>query len=322
MQKLLKKMAIFLALAIIATCLVGCETSKTDGKIKIGIIEGSNASAFTELTEGFKEEMAKSGFDVEYIVKNGSGDTNLLASIAQQMLSEKVDVIFTEGTLASQITNTVVNGEIPIVFGGMTSPVDAGVVVDFENSTKLNITGVTDFTTGEGDLELIEEYLPNVRKVGTVYSSTEINMVVQYGTIQDVLEKAGYIFKPTVINNSSEISLALDKALADSDVLIVYEDTTVGPAADLIAERALAKGIPIIGSGIGQFESGFLMGRLIQYRHIGRVAAQKAIQILEGTKAYDVPLENAPLGDLYVNKTTANKLGLDINMFKDAIFVE
>jgi len=322
MQKLLKTTALFLVVAMIAISLVGCDTSKTNGKIKIGIIEGSNASAFTELTEGFKEEMAKSDFDVEYIVKNGSGDTNLLASIAQQMLSVKVDIVFTEGTLASQITNTVVNGEIPIVFGGMTSPVDAGVVVDFENSTKLNITGVTDFTTGEGDLELIKEYLPTVKKVGTVYSSTEINMVVQYRTIQDVLEKAGYTFTPTVINNSSEISLALDKALVDNDVLIVYEDTTVGPAADLIAEKALAKSTPVIGSGVGQFESGFLMGRLIQYRYIGRVAAQKAIHILEGKKAYDVPLENAPLGDLYVNKTTANKLGIDVNIFKDATFVE
>jgi len=321
MQKLFKTMAFVLVAVVIGISLIGCEPGKT-GKIRIGIIEGSNASAFTELTEGFKEEVGKSQLDVEFVVENGSGDTNLLTSIAQKMLSDNVDLIFTEGTLASQVTSTVVNDEIPIVFGGMTSPVDAGVVVDFENSTKLNITGCTDFTTGEGDLELLKEYLPNAKKVGTVYSSTEINMVVQYKTIQNVLENAGYIFNPTVISNSSEISLAVDRALADNDALIVYEDTIVGPACSLIAEKAIAKGVPVIGSGIGQFEAGFLMGRLIQYRYIGRVAAQKAVQILGGKKAYEVPLENAPLGDLYVNKTTANKLGIDVNIFKDATFVE
>ena len=319
MKKIISIIAI---LGVSLFLLAGCGTKEENRKIRIGIIEGSNASAFDELTAGFKEEMAKSGLDIEYIVENGSGDTVLLTSIAQKMLSQKVDLIFTEGTLASQTVNTVVNGEIPIIFGGMTSPVDAGVVDDFENSTKLNITGVTDFTTGEGDLELLKAYLPNVTKVGTVYSSTEINMVVQYKEIQNVLEKAGYKFTPTVISNSSEISQALDKALADNDALIIYEDTTVGPAVNLIVEKAAEKGIPVIGSGIGQFEGGFLMGRLIQYRYIGRVAGEKAIQILEGKKAYEVPLENAPLGDLYVNKTTATKLGIDLNLFEGATVVE
>ncbi|MDR1090130.1 MAG: hypothetical protein LBL79_03565, partial [Prevotella sp.] len=213
--------------------------------------------------------------------------------------------------------------QIPIVAAPLSDFVAGGIFVDKENSSKENITGLTDVEDLDGIIDFIKEIAPDATSVGMIYSSKEANAVYIYDNLfKNKLIERGLTPKAVVISESSEIPLALDKVLSDCDILASFYTPTVSPANDLIVSKALEKGKSVVGSTKESVEQGFLGAVTLSYYDVGRTAGEKAIEILNGAKASDIPVENAKGSGLAINRTTAERLNIDISKFEDATFVE
>lgn len=322
MKKYIKIFGIILIIVIAALAFTGC-SSKDKNKIKIGIIQNAATDEMLAIIDGFKEEMNNSGLNYEIDIQNASGDTNIANSIARNMVDHNYDLIFSMGTLITQGAVTAVENKIPIVAAPLSDFVAGGIFTDKQNSSKENVTGVTDVEDLDGIISFIKEVAPNAKNIGMVYSSKEANAVYIYDELlKNKLTEQGLTPKAVVISESNEVPLAIDKAMKECDVFVSFFTPTVSPYNDLIVSKAMEAGIPVIGSTKESVEQGFLGAVTLSYYEVGKTSAQKAIQILKGANACDISVENAKGLGIVLNKTTAEKLNIDISKFKDATIVE
>lgn len=317
------KKTILIVIAIIVGCIALFATKKSNDKIQIGIVQNAATDEMLSIIDGFKEVMAESGLDYEIEIQNASGDTNVANSIAKNMLDRNVDLIFSMGTIITQGTVSAIENKIPVVAAPLSDFVAGGIFVDKDNSSKENVTGVTDVEDLDGIIELIKKVAPEAKKIGMVYSSKEANAVYIYDDLfKNKLKAQGFEPKPVVIAESNEVPLAIDKAMKDCDVFVSFFTPTVSPYNDLIVSKAEEAGVPVIGSTKESVEQGFLGAVTLSYYEVGKTSAEKAIKILNGTSACDIPVENAKGTGIVLNKKAAERFKIDTNQFEGATIVE
>ena len=101
-----KVVSILLVLTLCVGCMLsfsGC-SGKDDGKYKIGIVQLVEHVALDAATDGFKQAIIDElGEDaVEFDFQNGQNDPNTCSTIANQFVSNNVDLIMANATPALQ----------------------------------------------------------------------------------------------------------------------------------------------------------------------------------------------------------------------------
>ncbi|MEE1050026.1 MAG: ABC transporter substrate binding protein, partial [Clostridia bacterium] len=135
-----KVLSIVLALAIcVGACFVFASCSKDDAdapktdavKYKIGIVQLVEHVALDAATEGFKQAIIDElGEDaVEFDFQNGQNDPNTCSTIANQFVSNGVDLIMANATPALQAA-AAATGDIPILG---TSVTEYGVALELKD---------------------------------------------------------------------------------------------------------------------------------------------------------------------------------------------
>ena len=161
-----------LALPMTAGCGGGTKT--------IGISQVVTHPALDATRQGVIDGLADNGYvkDDNLVVdyQNSEGDPSLFASIAQQFVTNNVDLIVSIATPNSQAAIAAAEGtDIPVVFTAVTDPVGSGMVSSWESHEDENVTGVSDMIVVSDDVELITEIIPGIKKLGTMYNAGESN---------------------------------------------------------------------------------------------------------------------------------------------------
>jgi ABC-type uncharacterized transport system substrate-binding protein len=74
---------------------------------------------------------------------------------------------------------------------------------------------------------------------------------------------------------------------------------------------------PVVSFIDGDIRGGFLLGHVHSPYEHGELAAKKALEILDGKKAIEIPVTSARSGIIAVNGDTARKLGIDLSPIKN-----
>lgn len=96
-------------------------------------------------------------------------------SIAKAFVGRNVDLIHRMATPTSQACVNATQ-KIPIVISSVTDPVGAGLVKSLEQPGG-NVTGTTDRSPVDRQLELLREIQPKIVKLGFIYNAGEDNSV-------------------------------------------------------------------------------------------------------------------------------------------------
>ena len=157
------------------------QTTTQDKKVKLGVLQLLSHPALDAIYQGIQDELAKEGYEagknLEIDFQNAQGDQSNLASMSEKLVSNKNDVIVGITTPAT-LSLANVTKDIPIVMGGITYPVEAGLIKD-EKKPGNNITGVSDRTPIKQQLEIMKQVVPTLKTVGILYTSSEDNSVKQ-----------------------------------------------------------------------------------------------------------------------------------------------
>ena len=82
----MKSLKALVSVALVSSMLVGCGTGTSSKTKKVGIIQLVDHTSLNTIKKAFDGEMKKLGYkdgdNIEYTFKNGQGDSNTLASIA------------------------------------------------------------------------------------------------------------------------------------------------------------------------------------------------------------------------------------------------
>lgn len=283
----------------------------------IGITAIITHPALDANRDGFIEQLAAEGFiegeNVEYIIQNPEGDMTLAATIAQQFVSQNVDLILAIATPTAQACAAAVEGtDIPIVFGSVTDPVEAGLVDSWDEPGG-QITGISDWADVETQVQLVIDIVPNVTRLGTVYNPGEVNSVVQINELKKAAPALGIteIVEATAAT-TTDILVAAESLVGKVDAIWIPTDNTVVAGFEAVVKVCEDNMIPLFAADTATVERGAIGTPGIDYHQLGIECGQVAVRILNGEDPADIPVKKVEMTDLYLNPSAAERMGVTI----------
>ncbi len=304
-----------LILITMVTLLLACGKDKEKKLTKIGISQIVEHPALDGAREGFIKALTDNGYiDGSNIIldyQNAQNDISVAQSIATGFASDNVDMILAIATPSAQAAYNATK-DIPILITAVTDPVSAGLVKSNENP-RTNVSGTSDATPIKSQFKLIKELLPNAKKIGIVYNTSEQNSLVQVAQAKAEAKVLGLEIIESGITNVNEISQALDVLLSKIDVLYTPTDNMVVSATPLVVQKAKENNVPMIGCIEDQIVTGALATETIDYYKLGYQTGERAVEVLNGKDISSIPVETLNNTELVINKTTAELLGIELN---------
>jgi len=311
-----KKMlvVIFSAVLLLAACGNGGakNNASSSKKYKIGVSQIVEHPSLNAAYDGFKKALEDAGIDVEYDVQIAQGDNSVNTTIATNLVSADVDLIFANSTPSAQAAASATT-EIPIIFTSVTDAVGAELVDSME-SPGGNVTGTIDAHPDAitNTMKFLKEEL-DAKNVGMVFNSGEQNSRAQVDAVKEMLKDMDMTVVEASVATSADVKQATESLLGKVDSMYIITDNTVVSALESVISVANDNKIPMM---VGEFDSvkrGGLAAYGFEYFDIGYEAGQMAVKILKGeSKPADLPVQIPQKLKLIMNKDTASTLGLDI----------
>ena len=313
-MKNLKKMVKVLVLGALAASLVACsgdkKAEKEDGKIKIGAIQYIEHVSLDNALRGFEDRLKEEGIEAEVEVENLQGDQALTTTAPKKFQGDDYKLVYAISTPAAQGAKTALPNK-NIIYSAVTDPVEAGLIEGPDKIT--NITGVNDAVSAKTQLESFLKIYPDVKTIGTIFSTNEANSKVQVEALEKACGELGLKLETVGINNINDIGQALSTLTGKIDAYYALTDNTVASAGPIVAENLLKEKIPSLSAEEGQVSKGLLMSEGVDYYEHGRQAADLAIKIIKGEDIKNLHAEDNKTSKKKVNGKTAEALGLDLN---------
>jgi putative ABC transport system substrate-binding protein len=309
----MSKKVIFILVVLFSISLTACSTT-SDKVVKIGISQLVQHPALDSACEGFIEALKEAGYEegknIKIDMQNAQGDVTNAQTIARKFADEKVDMILAIATPAAQAAANVTK-DIPILITAVTDPVMAGLAESLDEPGG-NVTGTTDMNPVSEQIKLIKDLVPNVKNVGILYNSGEINSKVQVDMAKEAADSLNLNIVEATVSNSSEVNQAAQSLLGRVDAIYVPTDNTIVSAIGAVIKVANDNKIPVIGSERGQVDAGAIATKGIDYKELGRQTGQIAVKIIKGKKPQDIPIEGSKVVTLIVNQKAAETIDLTI----------
>lgn len=293
----------------LAAC--GAQSSTAKDTVSVGIIQYAEHDALSSARKGFLEALEKAGYtegkNLQVSYQNAQGDQANLQTMVEQ-LAGKNDLHFAIATPAAQ---ALLNGdaETPAVFTAVTDPVSAGLIDSLEKPGG-NMTGSTDATDVEKQIEMLLKVVPNAKTVGIFYNSSEVNSQIQAEQAQKALEAAGISVVVKTTTTTNDVQQIMTSLAGQVDAIYLPTDNTVASTASTIGEILKTAKVPAIGSDEAYLE-GVLFTYGVDFHGIGFQAGELAVKILKGEKPADLAVQKPKTAAIAVNEEMAQALGID-----------
>lgn len=307
---------LFLSTSILTGCAsTSANSTGSSKKVKnIGISQLVEHPALDASRKGFIEGLNSKGFkeneNVKIEYQNAQGDIPTAQTISNNFVSNKKDLILAIATPAAQAAYNSTK-DIPILVTAVTDPVKSGLVKSI-NKPESNVTGTSDALPMDKQFELIKKLVPNCKKIGVLYNTSEANSEFQIKAAKEQAEKLNFQLVTVGVTSSNDLSQALNSLLSNIDVLYTPTDNLIASSMSMISSKCIEKKIPVIGAEKAHVDGGALATEGIDYYKLGFQTGVMAAEILEGKKPQDMPIQTLKETKLVINENTAKKLNLTI----------
>ena len=318
-----KKMVTVLTAAMVTAMAAGCgkssdsESSDKKESYTIGIEQFAEHGSLDNCREGFlaglEEEGIKEGDNLTVKYKNAAADMGTAKQISDSLVSDKVDLVCAIATPSAQSAyNAAMKADIPVIYTAVTDPV-AAELAGKDGKPVGEVTGTSDKLPVEEQLKMIREMLPDAKKIGIMYTTSEANSVSAIEEYKSLVEKYDFELVEKGITTTADVSLAADDLLSKVDCITNLTDNTVVASLPTILDKANEKKIPVFGSEIEQVKIGCLAAEGIDYIALGKQTGKMAAKVLKGEeKASEQNFETITEPGFYVNNKVAENLGITV----------
>ena len=168
--------------------------------------------------EGLDQAQLEKGRDYEVEFVSAQGDIATASSMVDAATSDGTDLIISLTTPMLQACLRR-SREIPVVFTLVANPILAGAGKT-ETEHAPTVTGNYVVSPFEQMMQVVKECLPNVRRVGTVFSPAEVNSVFYKDLLVEAARKAGIEVEVVGVSTPSEVAdAALSLTSMDLDAM-------------------------------------------------------------------------------------------------------
>ncbi len=311
-----KKLAGVLSVLLVLSLLVtGCNSSganEKDGKLTVGIMQIVEHPSLNMIREATIAELEAQGFkhgdNITIDYQSAQGDQSNLKTIAQKFVNNNYDLIIAIATPTAQAVVTETK-DIPIVFSAATDPIGSGLVPNMEKPGG-NVTGTSDRVSAKDIMELGEQITPGIKTIGALYSTSETNSVSVIADLKVYAEEKGLAVEEATVTNTSEVLQAVNSLVGKVDAIFIPIDNAVASAMTAVAQVAIKAQIPVYVGADSLVRDGGLATYGINYTTLGQETAKMAAEILNGTNPGDIPVKSMTDMEIFLNKKTADSIGI------------
>ncbi|MFV4952881.1 tryptophan ABC transporter substrate-binding protein [Lactobacillus delbrueckii subsp. allosunkii] len=310
MKKVLAAFAaiyLFLAAALFINIKPAAQKSK---EVRVGVLTLMRHPALDEIYRGYKAGLAKSGYKVKIDYQNANNDQSNLKTMAEKLVNSQDQVLFGITTPSSQALANATKKK-PIVLGAVTDPKGAGLVKNNKRPGG-NITGVSDRAPIKQQLKLIQRFLPRLKTLGIIYTSSDSSAVSGYKQIVGYCKQMGINYKAHSISNSNDLNQVSQQMLTQVDAVIVPTDNTIAGAMQTLVKNANAAKKPVFPAAGTMVKDGGLATYSVDQYQLGLIGAKMTVQILQGKKPGNMAIRYVEHGTPYLNLKEAKKLGTKV----------
>ncbi|MEF2838008.1 MAG: ABC transporter substrate-binding protein [Oscillospiraceae bacterium] len=280
---------------------------------KVAIIQQLDHSSLDEIRNAIEAQLTalatEKGVTIEFTYDNGQNDTSMLTQIATQVVADKPDMIIPIATLAAQYAVLAAEGtDIPIVYAAISDPEGAGL------TGLKNVTGVSDALNTPFILDMMLAAQPDVKTVGLLYSTSEINSEAPIAEAKAYLDAKGIAYIEKTGTTSGEIVEAAASLVGRAEAVFTPTDNAVMAAEAAVAELLNAGGIAHYTGADSFVQSGAFTTCGVNYTELGTKSADIAFDILMGGEIGEFVVMDG--GIITVNTDTAAAIGVDYEVFK------
>lgn len=278
-------------------------------KFTLGVVNPNRGTQ--AIQQGFIDFMKKSaqekGWEISF---QKCEEEKKVKQALQQMLAEKIDLIFTVTTPATLAMKEMTRvNKVPGIFA-LFNPVKSGIIKNLSQPGG-NLTGIQISGSIPKALDWLLTLVPKTKhilvplKFDTKAARQSLEVLTKTAT------SVGIKITVAEVNNEKELTTTLANIPTDVDAIFLLHSILISTHADKIAAAAIAKNIPT-GTAIGKSDEGILFAYSTKLNEIGRQAGRLALMVLQGESPANIPTEKANYF-LEINLDTARKIGMKIN---------
>jgi putative ABC transport system substrate-binding protein len=282
----------------------------------IGIFQSVDSPTANEVRRGILQAFADAGLrDGEQIVvtiRIANNDISEVQRIAQQLVAERVEMIIPMSTQALQAA-ILAGRTTPIVFSAVAVPylVGAGRSADDHIG---NVTGVASTGPIRQTMALIREVLPKARRVGSLWTPSEINSEYYLDLARESAAELGLELIAVPVTGPHAIHGLVQGLLNEKvDVLFPMSDNTINSAFDVIGRAAEENGLPLFGSFLRSVEFGACAALGFDFYDMGYKTGRIAVRVKNGESPARIPIQSMEEIRLYINTEAAGKQGVSFS---------
>lgn len=305
--------------ALLLVVLSGAAVAQQPGRMyRIGYTQIVDHPALNATRQGFLDGLKAAGFvegsNLVFEYQNAQGDVGTARNIADKFLTDKVDLIAPCTTPSAQAAvRAARSANVPVVFGCVTNPVEAGLIGSLDKPSGSNVTGTYGFPPVARMFDVIQQISPKVRRIGTIYNGGESNSTTFARLSKAEAERRGLTWVEIAISGSAEVKTAAESLVGRVDALLTGQDNTVASAFDAVVKTARDAKLPLFSFDATAVEHGAIASfGQNQYQTGVDWAKELAVPVLLGQdpgKLVPVPYHSY---DLQLNSAAATAVGITL----------
>lgn len=282
---------------------------------QIGVLTLMHHPALDKIYQGFLDELKAEGYqpgrNIKIDYQNANGDQSNLRTMAAKLVDQHNDLLVGITTPAAQAlandTKTT-----PIILGGITDPQGAGLVKSNQRPDG-NITGVSDGAPIKQQLKLIKEFMPHLKTLGVIYTSSDSSAVSEYKKVVAECKKMHINLKSYSIANSNDLNQVSVQMFNQVDAVIIPTDNTIAGAMDTLVKNGNAAGKPIFPAASTMVKDGGVATYSVNQYDLGKQTAKMTVAVLKGKqKTATTPIAHVTKGEPVLNIKETKKLDLKV----------
>jgi len=269
--------------------------------------------ALDAVRDGIKSVLNESGYkdgELKFTYESAQGQPAIAAQIARKMVGDQPDVIVAIATPSAQAAVSV-SRNIPVVFSAVTDPLGAKLVPSMTNPGG-NVTGLSDMVNVKQHLELIKEFVPNLKTVGVPYNPGEANSVSTVAALKIAAAEMGIKIIESAAPKSSDVMIATKQLVGKVDAIYCPIDNTIISAVESVVKVGIDAQIPVFAGDTDTVKRGAVAAVGYDYFDLGRQTGDIVVRILKGEKAGTIDVKMAQGTNLFVNPKMAARMGITI----------
>ena len=242
---------------------------------------------------------------VKIIMANAQGNIGNSAQIAKHQASAKPEFMVAIATPSAQTLMKAKTDTSTLAFLAVSDP----EAINLTN--RADIIGVADNPPIEELIEKITQIFPDIKNIGVIFNSGEINSIKTVERLEKVLKDRNIILKKIAITNSNDIKNAFNKLIGEVNLIYIPQDNTVVSALASMVSMSKANKIPLIANDPTLVDQGVMMALGTNYFRSGEQLGNMIADLIEGKKL-EKNIQNTNIKELKINDEVVREFGIVI----------